>query len=781
MAKTDETKFGQQDFSGGFNSNSRINQNELQICENLDLDDFGSAKPSFQDTLIKSVTGVTNIQAVDGFAYYLVGTTLSRVKAGATDVLGTIGAGTFFVEKFGDIHIIMASDKVYKVITDDAGTLSLTSLGTAAPDAAPTAALAAQKSLQIDDFEDHTTWTASGTVKADNAVNVKQGTNSMKLTPSASSAIEYVTKTISVDLTRYADGTVSDDDDIITFWLYVNDVSKYSYTQIIFDVNTGDFANDMFVKTIPVINQNSNSEENEDFPDSFADPVSDNIDWDDTFRIWNNDFDANSRLEFSKRFIGKTGSIGRLLVRKQTSKKVGSDLGQAAWTNIKLRKSEFLRVGGDLSKGWDTVAAVKVVVFVAGIGIAISIDDLKMVGGGKLDADRYKLSYSHVSKYTLPDGTAYEEESKLSPEAEIIGPERQDISLTVISDSSDTQVTHKRIYIRGGGLKLRHQAGEIETGTTTFTTSQEEGDLVIEPIEDNRKNGVAPENPVHGVLANGKLFIAKGKNLSFSRTLLPFAFIGSDFITLPYDIKAVYKKGPNVAVLMENEETVYINPGFSAVEGSYLFDSQNPMGCISTRSARDGYHLSHDGIVFYRSQDPTIISDKIRQDLFSHSEAFREASVGAYLKGRYYLCIPGASVMYEFESVTGRFKKHTGIIDVAAKDGNTVFVLKSDGIYSFETDTTKRKAFAFQSPELVQPDSSTFHNLVIDGDLGADGITVQYFLNGESKTSILKTTSGRQRKTVPVSQEPGSRISAKLSTAAETTNVDQAIYGVFLQ
>ena len=37
MGKTDETKFSQQDFSGGFNSNPRINNNELQLCENLDL------------------------------------------------------------------------------------------------------------------------------------------------------------------------------------------------------------------------------------------------------------------------------------------------------------------------------------------------------------------------------------------------------------------------------------------------------------------------------------------------------------------------------------------------------------------------------------------------------------------------------------------------------------------------------------------------------------------------------------------------------------------------
>lgn len=780
MAKTEETKFAQQNFSGGFNSNSLINTNELQICENVDLDDFGKLKPSFQDTLVKTVSNVTNIQVVDGYVYYLVGTDLSRVKSGVTDSLGTIGSGTFFVEKFGDIHIIIAADKVYKVILDSSSVLSLTALGTVKPSAAPTVALASQKSLQIDDFEDHTTWTASGLSTADDAVNVKEGTNSMKLTPSTASTVEYVTKTISIDLTKYADATVSEDDDIITLWLYVSDPSKYSYTQVIFDINTGDFANDMFMKTLPIINTNFNSEENEDFANSFADPLRNNINWDTTFNNWNNDFDANARGEFSEDYLGQSGPA-KLLLTKQTDKKIGSNLGQAAWTNIKIRKSEFLRIGGDLSKGWATVAAVKIVTFVTETGINISIDDLRMVGGGKLDAQKYNVSYSYVSKYTLPDGTDYEEESQLSSEAEITGAERQDIDVSALSDSPDTQVTHKRVYVRGGGLQLRHQAGEIETGTTIFTTDKNEVELVIEPIEDNRKNGVAPTNPVHGILSNGKLFIPKGKKLSWARTLLPYAFVGSDSITMPYDIKAVYKKGPNIAVLMENEETIYINPGLTAVAGGYLFDSQNPQGCISTRSARDGYHLSHDGIVFYRSQEPTVISDRIRQDLFAHSEAFREAAIGAYLKGRYYLCIPDASVMYEFDSVNNRFKKHTGIIDVAAKDGNTVFVLKTDGIYSFETDTTKRKAFTYRTPELIQPDASGFHNLIIDGNFGSDGVTVEYFLNGVSKTSITETTSGRKRIPVVVNQAPGSRISAKISTSVETTNTDQAIFGVYLQ
>lgn len=801
MGKTiEETKFAQVDFSGGFNSNPRIGPiseeesvNELQICENLDLHDFGKMKPAFQDTLIKAITAVTAIGVVDRFLYYLVGIAFSRVKGEITDSLGSIGTGVFFVEKFGDVHIIIASDKIYKVLIGSDQGLTLAPLGTAAPTTAPTLALSTRNSLVIDDMEDASGWTASGLAVADDAVNKKVGTNSMKLTVSAANTIEYATKTIAVDLTQYADETASDDEDLIAMWIYVTDPSKYNYLQIVFDINTGDFENDMFIKTIPAATISYNSETNEDFSETYVDPVTDNIDWDSLFETWNNTFSPNAnvksltltdRNEFDQNYLGKV-SATRLLKKKQSFKQLGADLGQASWTQVKIRKNEFLRHGSDDSKGWADVAAVKIVALTTDTGIDISVDDLKLIGGGKLEADRYKVSYSYVSKYTLPDGTDYIEESKLSPEAEVTDAERQNILVTSIAASPDTQVTHKRVYIRGGGLTLRHRAGEIEIATvtdpTTFTIDEDEEELVIELVEDARENGLAPVNPVQGVVANGSLFLVKGKNLHWSRSLLPFAFRENDFITLPYDIKAIYKNGSNISILMENGETVYVNPSLTAAEGGYLFDSTNPQGCMSTRSAKNGYHLSHEGIVFYRTEEPSIISQRIRQDLLAHSEAFRSNAIGAYLKGRYYLCIPDASVMYEFDSVNNRFIKHTDVIDVTAKDGDIVYVLKSDGIYSFETNIFNRKKFTYRSPEIVFPDSGSFHNFVIDGDLGSSGVTIEYFVNNTSETSITKTSDGRKRTSVSIKQKPGSRVSAKISTSSGTTDVDQAIYGVYLQ
>jgi len=768
-----ETKVGQTDFSGGLNTNPRVESNQLQECTNIDLRDFGKAKPAYQDTLIKTQADITAIGVIDEYVYYLVDDALLRIKNGNTQSIGTIGKGIFYAHKWEDIHLIVASDKTYKVLDG-----ALTALGTAAPTTAPTLALSAQNSLVIDDMEDHTTWAVSGAAKADDATNVKVGTNSMKVTPSAANTLSYVTKTIAKDLTQYADGTTSEDDDLIALWVYISDHTQFTYLQLVFDINTGDFKNDKYVKTIPILPV-SNNLVNEDLPQSFVDPVRD-IDWDSVFTQWKEDFDPDSNSEFDSSYIGKMLAENSLAT-KQTTKKIGANLGQAAWHQVKIRKSEFLKMGADSSKNWSNVAAVKITVMANNTTCEVSVDDLKLIGGGKLDAEKYKVSYSYVSKYSFDDGTVYSEESKLSSETEITNADRQNIIVSNIVDSSDSQVTHKRIYIRGGGLELRHKAGEIETGTTTFTTDKSEIELVVESAEDCRKNGVSPTSPVHSEIVDGKLFIAKNKTLYWSRTLIPYAFMSNENIVLPYAIKAIYRKGSNLSILMETEEVLYVNPGYSSTEGGYLHYAEDPQGCIATQSAEKGFHLSEEGIVFFTGQTPQIISDKIRSELLSYSPVNRRAAVGAYLRGSYYLCIPGESVMYEFDKRNGRYIKYDTIKNIAAGNDGILYIVKTDGIYSFETDTTKRKSFAMRTQDIVTPDDMQNRNIIIDADFGTDAVTAEYYIGNTVKNTKTFTTSNREKKVFPITQEPGYRISFRLSRAAESTYVNTAIYGVYIQ
>lgn len=399
------------------------------------------------------------------------------------------------------------------------------------------------------------------------------------------------------------------------------------------------------------------------------------------------------------------------------------------------------------------------------------------VGAGALTGT-YQMSFSYVKKFTLADGSSYEEESPLSPEVEA-SPVTQDIVVNGMTDSAESGVTHKRIYIRGGALTTRVQAGEIAQGTTTFTIDDTEDVLVTNTVEDVDTNDKATTPPTHGKIVDNVLFLVIGKNVHWSRSLIPSAFPTSNFTTMPYPPKAVYAIGSNLAILMQNQEVIYVNPGFTPAQGGYLHEPFNQQGCISTRSATKDYHASDEGMTFLRSSEPQIFTHKIRSELLELSG--RSNTVGAYLRGRYYFCIPAESVMYEFQSSTGRFLKFDSITDVAAGDDGVLYVVKTAGIYSFGTSTTTRKAYAYRTPEVILPEDGGFERFTIDADFGDDAVTAEYYVNDVVITSKTFTSSGRQSQPFPVDQKAGSRVSLRISRASTTTNTSDAIYGVFLR
>ena len=766
-----ESRHGQIDFSGGLNVNPRTALHELQEATDISLDDFGVVRPEKSDTQIIEATSVTCVRVIDGQIYHLVGTTLYKNEI----ELGTIGAGTFYVAKQGEIHFIIASDKVYKVIGTD-----LSQLGIAAPASAPTLAAVAQSSLQVEAFESAATFAASGCVLSDDAVNNKEGTNAMKIAISAASSLATASKAVVADLTEYADGTVSEDEDLISLWVYVNDASKLDYIMIMFDINTGDFQNDHFRKIIPVMPSSFDSSINEDLPISYLDPIQDTISWDEQYQNWDEQFEAHIRSEFDTDSSSDLISRAKRKVKKQLLDSIQSKINSSAasFTQIKIRKNTFLRFGSTSNKGWDTVAAIRIAAMANEPACEVSVDDLKLIGGGALTGYKYKVSYSYVSKFTLSNGNSYEEESALSDETDIFNLAQQNMSVSAIADSSDSQVTHKRIYIRGNNLTLRHRAGEIAASATAFTIDDKEEELVVLPVEDNRKNGVPPTSPVHGIYLNGRLFLVKSNRVFWSKSYIPGAFESDASIDMAHDVKALAEKGSNLLITMKDFEAIYLNPGFGSLEGGYLHYVKNPQGCVSTSSMARGYYASFEGICNLLGPEPRIISGRIRSELLSFDLS---DSVGAYLRGSYFLYVPAASAMYEFDSINNRFLKHGGVTFVSAGDNGLLYVVKSDGIYTHGTNESSRKAFSVKFSELVIDKDQQFRHVVLDTHLGTAGATVEYYLNGKSKTSTNKTSNERKLIHLPVTQEAGSRVNIKVSSASAITDTDFGIYGVFLK
>lgn len=792
-----DTKFVQTRFEGGLNLNEAINENELQECTNCNLDSTGKIKPAFKDSKIVSGSNIDSIAGADGNIYYNIGTELRRYVAstGVNSSLGTIGASSKLkaLKWNRGFSIIMASDALYKDIGG-----SLSSLGTTDPTTAPTVALVAQKTLQIETFEDHTEWTATALNKADDAVNFKEGTQSVKISPTVADQVGYMTKASVLDLSQYADGTTSPDDDYISVSVYVDNPEQLIYVQIFFDINTANFKNDMYWKTIPVLPVANNQALNEETPET----------WDDIIRqkqSWDKEWDNYQRKKAGRRIAGRKTFSDKLVynettgqysfpggfnpdyVEREKLKQLGvinkkledrASPHNDTWTTVKIRKSDFVREGIDATKTWADVAALKVSMLALepGPAVEVSIDDLKLIGGGKLDNERYSVSYSYVSRYTLPDGSTYNEESSLSPEAEVTAAEAQNIVITGIADSAESQVTHKNVWIRGGGLFSRHLVGTIAQGVTTITTDKTEVGYVTEPLEDVQFNVGAPTSPSDIAKTNGTLFVAQNSRVYSSAPLIPAAFAGDAFLAIQGPVTGIMPKTSNLAVMQKHEEKILVNPGRSLSQGAYFHEPEFPQGCLSSRSTQRGFYSTEEGIAYFTGAAPEIISDRIREELVAGDLS---NAVGAWNKGSYFLCLPAQQVMYEYDTLHRRFLKHDGIKDVTATNG-ALYVLKSDGIYIFEGDTTGTKAFAFRTPELTLPDDHSYNSIVVDGYMGPNAVTVGWYVDNSAVTTKSFTTTSRKTNRVPVDKRHGNRISVRISGPA-STDTNRGFYSISVQ
>jgi hypothetical protein len=771
-------KYAQTDFSGGLNTHPLQAPNELQVCTNLDLEDMGAARPAYTDKLLVSKSSVDSVWQLDDYLYYNSGTTLFRAeKDGSNETsLGTIGAGTFKATKDQEIVIIQASNKFYKVI----GT-TLEPLGVAAP-ASGTFSLARDPSpllaVTIKSCAAGDAFTVSNCTVANDAVNFATGANSKAFTIATPGLLSTAKDTtLSLNLTSFA-AAGSTDDDLITFWVFVTAVDGLDYIKLIFEL--GDDQN-TYSKIVPVTPFAVQADTDEDNASTFADYDRDKIDWDEEYTNWSQQFDPNTRAEFDKFYVSKSDTLGPITTERKFRKRIPGIEQQ--WVQIKIPKSEFVRNGDDTTAGWSTVSSVTLQFVTTIPNVVVNIDTIQLEGGGELDRDRYKVSFAYVDQTTLSDGSVYEEVSQLSEEVELTGVFRNNIQITTVApETVPSNADIKRFYIRGGGLLLRHEIGDVDaslSGSVVLTTTDNEEALAINPLEDSNKNGIAPLEATDSLIHGGRLYVLKDKTLSWSRPLKLSAFRPNDNLLLPDTGVGLMSRGANVVVLTSKGEVIYVNPGATAADGGYLHYPDNPHGCVAPLSANEGYYASYEGVNFFTGGSPVVMSDRIRQDYLALTG--RASFVAGFTRGRYYLCSPDDGVTYEYDSTSDRWLKHDDTLFINAGDDGNVYTVKSGGIYLFQGDTQNRKAFTYRSPEIVIAEDEQFRHVVVDAHYG-DGMDVEYFVNGTSKTTFAgQTSTARERKEFPITQEPGNRISVKISSGSVATDTDKAIYGVWLK
>ncbi len=369
--------------------------------------------------------------------------------------------------------------------------------GITAPSGVPTIAPADYLYKTIDTFEVLTTWTANQVdcVVAAEATIKKEGTQSAKFSV-AVDTLGYSHRDITVDGSKFSTGEASTNKDYFRFWLYVDNLVNLDALNLIIDVGDKTFLTDYFSysvvspglnnglqtlglgKTADVIAQDTTEipavppgppvSPFEGSTDYRIDPLSGML-------IYDPNANTNATTIITKT-ITKT-VIDPIVSDQALAFWRRSNLFQlksATWQEVKIPKSVFIQ-SGDMSKGWDTIASVKIEVKSTALGaVVVYIDDMKFVGGSDLVGD-YWFMYSYAR---IDGGGNVLHESAPSRNAttklvNIVGPvtfDREPLTYSARPLSTDPQVNAGLISALGGGLTEFWELILIEDNTTQADT-----------------------------------------------------------------------------------------------------------------------------------------------------------------------------------------------------------------------------------------------------------------------------------------------------------------------
>ena len=413
--------------------------------------DLGSRIPAGKIDWIEtvSVKGQAYVLAVVGESFYVDGTKKTGASVGSPFKATSVMDQIYIVSSAGAARYDTSQQALYQ-------------LGITAPISVPTFSAAPNVYQSIDDFEGVLTdWIANAVncVVASDAVVYKVGSKSMKLTfADAATGSSY--DNIAVNCAVLSDGSVSPDDDLVHFYLRVDDIKKLDELYIQFDLAGTSFDSDFYAYSIVLPGEAA-----------FLGYGKESA----TEEVLLTDFDAVFGTSFSKKI--KTTSVpGVVDVLNPQSYQYWKrndliNLQSGVWCLIEIPKSYFVRYGTDTTKTWADVKAVKVKATTTGACV-INIDDLKIVGGGDLKGD-YWFMYAWGRQDNNGSLVNWSSVARSAKQVLISGPvtfNRQKVTYASRPLSSDSQVNCGLVYILGGDLQDWYQAFIVADNTTTSDT-----------------------------------------------------------------------------------------------------------------------------------------------------------------------------------------------------------------------------------------------------------------------------------------------------------------------
>lgn len=397
-------------------------------------------------------------QIVNGTPYIYQGAASSLYRAFSAIAVGFSGQPFIFRDlnfELSTQSFIAAFDRTKRV--KDSGS-AVTNFGLAAPTAVASAAAATAQTKTIDTFEYATNGaiqaaypTSSATITT-TSVAPASGTYAGNLAVAASTT-GYATRTVALDLSKFATTGDSDDDDPLGFWFKIDVPSSLVEVRLMFDVDptTNDFAHNYYWKSIQ------------------ANEITPAVDQDLTAQTIREQVITQAAFEDPAALADLDERINQLLAEELAS-------GTNQWQQFFVRKADFQRVGTSVNN-WANVAAVRIYVKTnAGGAINLGIDSFYMQGG-----TAYRLNGDYDWIYQYENDTTKTRSPFYQAMAAQVAIDHSRATVTV-TNPTDTQVSHIRLYRRGGDfpddyLLVSRTAVATWSGTVNITDGVADSEL----------------------------------------------------------------------------------------------------------------------------------------------------------------------------------------------------------------------------------------------------------------------------------------------------------------
>ena len=156
--------------------------------------------------------------------------------------------------------------------------------------------------------------------------------------------------------------------------------------------------------------------------------------------------------------------------------------GRDVWTELKLRKSEFLKLGPGTAT-WSAVRAVRVSFQTTSEGpVTLFMDDLSLVGGYGIEGEiQYTTCYENVTTGCRSNPPLDGADPPQAIFTIKVKADRHPIQVSLPTPSADSQVNRFLLYRKGGALTTPRLVARLPIATTTYEDVRSDTELAAAP------------------------------------------------------------------------------------------------------------------------------------------------------------------------------------------------------------------------------------------------------------------------------------------------------------